>query len=239
MRLHYSHMQHVSLYRFLVYFFLGCSCVFSCQKQTDNRVVEGTEQEKKVEEKDKEPLLPYEAYLKQNQNALQGKNISEKQALFFNAITHSMPKYWIGTDWDFNGTTRTPKEGSVACGYLVTTILEDLGFSIHRIRLAQQVSSKMIKQLSAPNSVNTYSSIVKMKASILENGLENDVYIIGLDNHTGFLVREGEEIYFFHSDYLKDEVVYENIDTSKNLRTSKSFMIGSLMQNKTLFENWK
>src|SRR5437764_1215954 len=35
---------------------------------------------------------------------------------------------WFGTPWDFNGTTQTPGEGKIACGYFVTTVMRDLGF---------------------------------------------------------------------------------------------------------------
>ena len=42
-------------------------------------------------------------------------------------------EHWKGTPWDFNGTTRTPGEGAIACGYFVTTVLEQAGFKIERV----------------------------------------------------------------------------------------------------------
>src|SRR5690242_12719359 len=30
---------------------------------------------------------------------------------------------WDGTEWAFNGTSRTPRSGSIACGYFVSTTL--------------------------------------------------------------------------------------------------------------------
>ncbi len=42
--------------------------------------------------------------------------------------------YWYGTPWDFNGTTNIPNQGSIACGYFVTTTLKHLGFNIPRFK---------------------------------------------------------------------------------------------------------
>ncbi|HEY1086629.1 MAG TPA: hypothetical protein VGE37_03005, partial [Archangium sp.] len=36
---------------------------------------------------------------------------------------------WAGTVWDFNGTSTVPGEGKIACGYDVTTVLEQAGFA--------------------------------------------------------------------------------------------------------------
>src|SRR5205823_2478360 len=30
---------------------------------------------------------------------------------------------WAGTPWDYNGTATRPREGKIACGYFVTTLL--------------------------------------------------------------------------------------------------------------------
>ena len=37
---------------------------------------------------------------------------------------------WIGTRWDFDGTSQTPREGRIACGYFVSTVLRDAGFDV-------------------------------------------------------------------------------------------------------------
>ena len=60
-----------------------------------------------------------------------------------------MPLYWVETKWDFNGVSRVSRQGSIACGYFVTTVLEDIGFKLNRIKLSQQASSVMIFNLCA------------------------------------------------------------------------------------------
>ena len=42
-------------------------------------------------------------------------------------------KAWYFTPWTFNGYSETPKEGSIACGYFVTTTLSDMRFKVPRI----------------------------------------------------------------------------------------------------------
>ena len=58
-------------------------------------------------------------------------NKNEKKKLCCETIHNGIPGYWIGTVWDFNGVTRTPKQGAIACGYFVTNVLTDLGFKIN------------------------------------------------------------------------------------------------------------
>src|ERR1700748_3437814 len=37
----------------------------------------------------------------------------------FKLVDEDIYNYWAGTPWDFYGTTRQPKTGSIACGYFV------------------------------------------------------------------------------------------------------------------------
>ena len=71
------------------------------------------------------------------------------------------------------------------------------------------------------------------KRQDLENYLlskdKNQVYIVGLDFHTGFITRENQDTYFIHSNYIKNKgVTKELTQTSKALNASKTFMIGTL-----------
>src|ERR1043165_5518098 len=67
---------------------------------------------------------------------------------FLRNITQEIFTYWYGTDWDFNGTTQTPKQGKIACGFFVTTVLRDAGFDLPRIAWAQLPSESMIKKVN-------------------------------------------------------------------------------------------
>ncbi len=157
---------------------------------------------------------------------IQQKNKKEKSQYFFKYINSEIPDYWQNTPWTFGGTSREPQKGSIACGYFVTNILSDYGFDIKRAYLAQQASSVMIKQLCT--DINYFSKREDLENYIL-NKEKNQVYIVGLDFHTGFVTRENKDTYFIHSNYINNQgVVKEKTATSKALNASKTFMIGNL-----------
>lgn len=107
---------------------------------------------------------------------------------------------WMGTAWTFSGTSQTPKQGSIACGYFVTTTLQQAGIELDRVRLAQAASEQMILAITAPDTVRRFSdtSLEGFLKSVRSQG--EGYYIVGLDNHTGFLqVHADGNIDFIHS----------------------------------------
>ena len=114
----------------------------------------------------------------------------------------------------------------MACGYFVTNVLKNYSFNIKASFLAQQASSVMIKQLCT--EVKHFSKVSDLEKYILSKD-KNQVYIVGLDFHTGFITRENKDTYFIHSNYINNEgVVKEKTKNSRALNFSKSFMIGNL-----------
>ena len=107
-------------------------------------------------------------------------------------MTDKIFPYWYGTDWDFNGTTQKPNEGKIACGYFVTTTLRDIGLDINRVKLAQCASEQMIKKLVSEDNIYRFSnkSIEEFETNLKQKG--NGIYVVGLDNHTGFVLFSDE-----------------------------------------------
>ncbi|HTD97819.1 MAG TPA: hypothetical protein VK668_00965 [Mucilaginibacter sp.] len=154
----------------------------------------------------------------------------------FKLIDEDIYNYWAGTPWEFYGATQQPKVGSIACGYFVTNTLTDLGFKINRIGLAEVRSGDMIKKLCV--GIKSFNSLSKLNTYLAKQPI-NSVFIIGLDCHTGYIVKTATNCYFFHSSYIKKEgVVREKIDASQALNTNKFFMIGSLTANENLLREW-
>lgn len=187
----------------------------------------------------KKNLKPYPDFLKEIKTKkadLSNNPLDQAKELLFEIINEKMPEYWSGTGWDFNGVSRIPGEGDIACGFFVTTLLVDAGFEIERVYLAQQPSSVMIKQLT--KNIKNTGSFETLKDYILK-AADHSVFIIGLDFHTGFITRDGDKIYFIHSNYIKRKgVTKEQIEFSSALKASKSFMIGSLTDNEELLKKW-
>ncbi|MDF2831890.1 hypothetical protein [Chryseobacterium indoltheticum] len=197
-------------------FCLLCLIIIGCNKskvESDNDVISEKLEIKKI---------PYKEFLM----SINKKTAEEKKSYLFKFINYDVPNYWMGTPWSFNGTSREPQKSTIACGYFVTNTLTDFGFDINRTYLAQQASSVMIKKLC--KNIKYFSSREDLEKYILSEN-KNQVYIVGLDFHTGFITRDNKDTYFIHSNYIKNKgVVKELTQASQALNASKTFMIGTL-----------
>lgn len=146
---------------------------------------------------------------------------------------------WYGTKWGFNGITSTPRQGEIACGYFITTTLQDVGFDIPRYYWAQQYGSYYIKKLCPENGIKNFSNaeMEKIKLSLLQKG--DGLYVVGLDNHVGYIYVSGNEFKFIHSNYYPDSdyVCSENISASPAFKSSSTHMIGKLFSDE-MITNW-
>jgi hypothetical protein len=172
-------------------------------------------------------------------NSNQSKEIASScENVFTQAIIDKIIAHWYGTPWDFNGITEEPRKGQIACGYFVTTILRDAGFSVQRIKLAQSPASVIIEKVADKKSIRHFSlkpvSYIDSAVKRMGPGL----YVVGLDFHVGFLYNDAMNVYFIHSNYIRREgVVKELIQKSAAFGNSKYRVVGKI--NKTsLTKNW-
>ena len=147
--------------------------------------------------------------------------------------------HWYGTPWDFNGTTETPGDGEIACGYFVSTILRDAGFDVERYRLAQQASQKIIRSLTDRDHMVSFHG-GKFGDFVRGMGeLGDGLYIIGLDRHVGFIVQLGGESFFVHSDGGANRcVVREPTGEAPVLRRSRYRIVGRVSADDALIGRW-
>ena len=163
----------------------------------------------------------------------------QKEKIFTRAITETIIPNWIGTVWDFNGVTQTPQKGTIACGYFVTTVLRDAGLNIARVKLAQCASEQMMLSLIQPKYVQRFSNIA------MDNFIKNihqqgyGLFIVGLDNHTGFIYNDGAEIYFIHSTVVGTRNVQkEKAAASWVLQQSKYKVLGKISADEKILLGW-
>ncbi len=164
---------------------------------------------------------------------------TEKEKIVVSAITETIIPNWIGTKWDFNGTTEIPQKGGIACGYFVTTVLRDAGFKLSRARLAQCASEEMILALVQRKYVQRFSniSIENFIKAIQRNS--TGLYIVGLDNHTGFIYSNGMDIYFIHSSFVGTRnVQMELAKDSWVLSRSHYKVLANLSGDEELLNKW-
>lgn len=138
---------------------------------------------------------------------------------------------WDGTGWDFNGTSQRPGEGTIACGYFVTTLLRDAGWCLPRIKLARQPSQTIIRSVCEPRSIRIlHAKPMSDFISYLESHGEG-LYIVGLDTHTGFVAFYGDSIAFIHASYYRPPcaVVTEPLVGRNPLNDSKYRMVGKIL----------
>lgn len=151
------------------------------------------------------------------------------EMLYSRFIVDSIIPYWYGTKWNFYGTTEVPQTGSIACGYFVTTVLRDAGLHINRIKLAQAASVEMMKTVCYKNSLKRFSNASMQDFIAGLHQLENGLYIVGLDFHTGFIYHENQELYFIHASYQTPQIVIQqNVHESAILAASKYKVVGKV-----------
>ncbi|SNR16861.1 hypothetical protein [Tenacibaculum jejuense] len=167
------------------------------------------------------------------------KIILQKARLYLvSSIGTELFPYWYGTKWDFNGTTRIPKQGKIACGYFITNILTDVGFDIPRVKWAQSASEVFIKRL-AKNKIKRFVNkpIENIEKYLVNSG--DGLYLVGLDSHTGFIYVNKNKVRFIHADYYEPEkgVVSEKLNSYSPIAYSKYRVIGKLMSDE-MIESW-
>jgi hypothetical protein len=164
----------------------------------------------------------------------------QKDSLLLVAVYEKLFPYWSGTRWGFNGTTEIPGEGQIACGYFVTTVLRDCGIKLERERLAQLASEEMMKELLDEKNIQRYSKtdIKTFIAEVKKGG--NQLYLLGLDNHVGFLVCEKGECFFIHSSGRYPWcVVKENAEESIAVQKSNYRVTGCLTTDDKFIARWE
>lgn len=172
-------------------------------------------------------------------NSRNAEIIENTRRMFVGSIYEKIIPHWYETEWDFYGTTETPREGKIACGYFVTTILRDAGLRVERVKLARQASEKIILSLTNESHVKRFrnAEIEKFVAAIGKWGA--GLYIVGLDFHVGFIVNDGAQTFFIHSSYIEPRrVVREIAADSEILASSKYRVVGKISEDDELLTKW-
>ena len=216
------------------YTILLLSILFACNtSSTKNRL-----EEKEI--KINKPSISYDTMLiRVNDLKKECQHLNPNQAgiMFSNFVDSNLFPYWYGTPWDYNGVTQTPNDGYIACGYFVTTILRDMQVNIHRVKMAQCASEQMINSLTNKKANYSRLPFQSFIEKVKQNG--KGLSIIGLDNHTGFLYHDGEELYFIHSSYVgTGRVIKEIAQDNSILQNSNYKVVGYISQDAQFIKKW-
>jgi hypothetical protein len=97
----------------------------------------------------------------------------------------------------------------------------------------------VIKSLTTASLIKRFDNtpIEKFVDEVKKSGA--GLYIVGLDIHVGFILNNGEEIYFVHSSYVEPkEVIREKAAEPPILSTSKYRVIGKISADDQLMTKW-
>lgn len=167
-------------------------------------------------------------------DARAGVLASAREALL-DAFEDQLFPAWIGTAWDYNGTSQKPGEGKIACGYFVTTLLSHAGFEVQRAKLAQQASENIVKTLADADSIWRFRKGDEAAVIAKVRELGDGLYVVGLDNHTGFLLeRGGSPTRFCHASYLEPVSVQCELATEAAAFASNYHVVGRVTNDATL-----
>lgn len=146
---------------------------------------------------------------------------------------------WYGTEWDFNGISQVPGKGMIACGYFVSTLLRDLGYDLERYKLAQQASLNIVRSLSPKEHRRDWSGISTSTLAERIQEMEEGFYVVGLDNHVGFILHDDDgSVWFIHSSYMDPVAVVRELATdSEPLAASNRYVVGYL-ESDWLIRKW-
>lgn len=173
-------------------------------------------------------------------NSEQAKQtLNQIRVKFTNHLVNDIIPQWYGTKWSFDGYSETPKSGSIACGYFVSTTLRDMGMNINRYKLAQKAPYDEAKVIACGTTIETLKNKTKeqLKTYFIENK-KDGLYFIGLDFHVGFILKEDKNVYFIHSNYLNySGPTKEKIDDSKVMNSSVYYFC-NITHNDILLKKW-
>lgn len=145
---------------------------------------------------------------------------------------------WKGTAWEFYGTTTTPREGTIACGYYVTTVLEQAGFRIQRVVLAQQASAYLVLTLARGTRVDWIRPNGNAAAvDEIRKRFGDGLYVIGFDYHVGFLRLEGDRAAFCHSSFIAPGSVTCEDPVPAGAFASKTYVVADTL-NDVVLDDW-
>lgn len=153
------------------------------------------------------------------------------------SIAIDVVHYWYGTSFDKEGMAKNPNEGKIACSYFITTVLEDTGLKLNRVKLAQQSAQNIAKTLCNPQKMKRLTTPSEAKNYVLQSG--KGLYIIGFSFHVGFLYNDGTNIYLIHASPLPPGTVARlPMEGARSFDYSKFYDIGKLSDNQELIRKW-
>ncbi len=217
-----------------ILFVLALLLLSSCTRNTRSNYKKPTKAYSEIKKEIKNRKTAYAIRYQEASDVEKKGIVVEVREYLFSKLTNEIFPSWYGTSWDFNGITQVPKAGDIACGYFVTTTLQAASFDIPRVKWAQMASENMI--MNATPLVTRFSNASMEEIRAWLSSQEDALYIVGLDNHTGFVCKKGSKITFIHSSPNNElgGVISEAIDSKNPLTESGYRVFGKILHDEMI-----
>lgn len=152
---------------------------------------------------------------------------------------HAFPA-WLGTPWNFYGTSTEPGSGTIACGYFVTTVLEQAHVKLDRVTLAQQASAYLVRSVAKASPVEWIrpASSEEAVATMRKRFPGDRVLVVGFDFHAGFVrLRADGSAAFCHASVLGTATVVCEDPLTSEAFVSTLYVAGDAL-NDGLLDDW-
>ncbi len=122
-------------------------------------------------------------------NENKANTLNEARIKLTKCLYNDIFNHWYTTKWSFEGHTETPKQGTIACGYFVSTTLRDVGFNLNRYKLAQRKPEDETKSIACGTAIDKLQNINKQELKKYFLKQKDGIYFIGLDFHVGIFIK--------------------------------------------------
>ncbi|MCB9560832.1 MAG: hypothetical protein H6708_10535 [Kofleriaceae bacterium] len=176
---------------------------------------------------------------------------AEARAYLLRTIDQDLFPPWLGTPWGLgrNSTSTRPHQPgmTVGCSYFVTSILGNAGFRLDdRYRFAQAPALDIQRSLArGSHAIARFLSIPADQLARRIAALGDGLYLIGLSNHVGWVVVDGDRVRLVHASYTGGRVVSDEplagavaIDASRKAGYFVSPVIVADARNDWLIDAW-
>jgi len=179
--------------------------------------------------------------------AARDKVRARARAFVISTILDTIFPAWMGTPWGLgkNSTSTRPHQAgmTVGCSYFVTSVLLNAGLRLdNRYRFAQAPALHIQRSL-APRRADLHR-FLSIPVEDLERRiakLGDGLYLIGLNNHIGFVVVRGREVRFVHAGYTGPQTVQdESMIGAESIAGSRKagYFVTPLFQDDRLVDKW-
>lgn len=167
------------------------------------------------------------------------ERVLEEARRFLETLLPAMMRCWLGTPWDFHGTSETPGEGKIACGYFVATVLRDAGFRVDRYQLARQPSQNILRTFLPREALTLRVGVPYEHFADELTAAGPGIRVVGLDHHVAFVVGGADEFRFIHSSGSKPWCVVDEDRTQAEVLQRSNYRVhGSLTSDPALILRW-